>query len=248
MYFILSKLLIFLLSPLYWILALLIIALISKIPRNKKRFLLAAVIVCYVFSIPFFLKAFEKVWDIDSFPADTTKKYSCAIVLGGFSSGGNMPGGFFNSSADRFIQGVKLMETKQASHILISGGNGSLTPGQFREAAWVRIQLLQFNIPDSLILVESKSKNTIENAAFTKVLLEEKHLPPPYLLVTSAFHMRRSLMIFKKAGIDVVPYPCNFLGSGINFSLNSFLPEANTLFTWEYYTKEVVGYVVNYFK
>jgi uncharacterized SAM-binding protein YcdF (DUF218 family) len=73
-------------------------------------------------------------------------------------------------------------------------------------------------------------------------------LPPPYLLVTSAFHMRRSLMIFKKAGINVVPYPSNYLGSEVNFAPNNFLPEANTLSNWEYYTKEVVGYVVNYFK
>jgi len=248
MYFILSKILLFLLLPLYWIIALLVIALISKNPKRKKKFLLAAIIVCYLFTTPFFLKAFEKAWDIEPYPANDSKKYSCVIVLGGFSSSGKFAGGYFNSSADRFIQGVKLMETKQASHILISGGNCSLLPGGFREADWVKTQLTQFNIPDSLILIENNSKNTIENARFSKTLLEKSHLPPPYLLVTSAFHMRRSLMIFKKAGINVVPYPSNYLGSEVNFAPNNFLPEANTLSNWEYYTKEVVGYVVNYFK
>lgn len=248
MYFILSKILLFILLPLYWIIALLAMAVISKNPKTKKNFLLSAIIVCYLFTTPFFLKAFEKAWDIEPYPVNDSKKYSCVIVLGGFSSGGKMAGAYFNSLADRFIQGVKLMETKQASHILMSGGNGSLTPGEFREAAWVKTQLIKFNIPDSLILVENNSKNTIENAQFSKILLEKSHLPPPYLLVTSAFHMRRSLMIFKKAGINVVPYPCNYLGSEVNFALNNFLPEANTLSNWEFYTKEVVGYIVNYFK
>ncbi len=248
MYFILSKILLFILLPIYWIIVLLIIALFSKTPKNRKRFLLAAFIVCYLFSTPFFLKTFEKAWDVAPYPANDSKTYSCVIVLGGFSSGGNMAGGYFNASADRFIQGVKLMETKKASHILISGGTGQLRPGGFREAAWVKTQLLQFNIPDSLILVENNSRNTLENAQFSKILLEKRHLPPPYLLVTSAYHMRRSSMIFKKAGIDVVPYPSNFLGSEVNFGLNNFLPEANTLSNWEAYTKEVVGYIVNYFK
>ncbi len=248
MYFILSKILLFLILPIYWIIALLVIALVSKNPKRKKRFLLTAVVMLYLFSTPFFLKAFEKAWDIEPYPDSSNKNYSCVIVLGGFSSGGKVAGAYFNSAADRFIQGVKLMETKQASHILISGGNGSLTPGTFREAAWVKTQLTLFNIPDSAILVENNSKNTLENAQFSKTLLEKNHLQPPYLLVTSAYHMRRSLMIFKKGGMDVVPYPCNYLGSEVNFAPGNFLPEAGTLSNWEYYTKEIVGYVVNYFK
>ncbi|MFD2144681.1 YdcF family protein [Mucilaginibacter antarcticus] len=101
------------------------------------------------------------------------------MVLGGFSSGGDSGDGHFTTAADRFIQGTKLAISKQASHILISGGSGELIPGKFREAAWVRTQLLQFSVPDSIILVENNSKNTIENARFSKVLLQLKHLPPP---------------------------------------------------------------------
>ncbi|MGF7081371.1 uncharacterized SAM-binding protein YcdF (DUF218 family) [Mucilaginibacter sp. UYCu711] len=247
MYFILSKILLFILLPLYWVVALLLIAFLNKNAKTRKRFLAAAVIVLYFFSAPFFFKVVANIWDVKTPMAANTKKYSCVILLGGFSSSGPN-GGSFNGSADRFIQAVKLMSTKQASHILISGGNGELIPGKFREAAWVRTQLLKFNIPDSLILVESNSKNTIENAKFSKILLEKSNLPPPYLLVTSAYHLRRSLMIFKKAGIDVVPYASNYLSGGVGFGIDSFLPEAQTLARWELYTKEMVGYVVNYFK
>jgi uncharacterized SAM-binding protein YcdF (DUF218 family) len=248
MYFILSKILLFILLPLYWVIALFIIGIASKNAKRKKRFLIAAVVVLYVFTAPIFLKAFEQLWDVRPHPDTDTKKYSCAIVLGGFSSGNKAAEGHFNNSSDRFIQGAKLVETKQASHILISGGSGQLIPGEFREAAWVRGELLKFNIPDSLILVEPRSKNTIENAAYSKELLKNTHLSPPYLLVTSAFHMRRALLIFKKAGVPVVPYPANYFGSDIDFGLDVFLPNASALSNWEFYTKEVVGYIVTYFK
>lgn len=248
MYFIFSKFFLFLLLPTYWVIILLALAVISKKAAVKQRFIIAAVSVFYLFSIPLLLNVFERIWDIKPMPINNIKKYSCVIVLGGFSSSGGENGGHFSTSADRFIQGLKLITTGQASHILITGGSGLLVPGGFREATWVKTQLLQFNVPDSLILTESNSKNTIENAKFSKVILEKTHLAPPYLLVTSAFHMRRSLMIFEKAGIAVVPYPCNYLGSDNNFILTDFIPDSSVLSTWEYYTKEVVGYMVNYFK
>jgi uncharacterized SAM-binding protein YcdF (DUF218 family) len=248
MYFVLSKIFLFILLPIYWVIALLVIGLIIKNPITKKRFLVASLILLYFFSAPVFIKSLQSFWDFKPYPPNDTTKYSCVVVLGGFSSGGGADGGHFNTSADRFIQGAKLMTTHQASHILISGGNGALVPNEFREATWVRTQLLKFNIPDSTILVESKSKNTVENARLSKVLLQQTHLPPPYLLVTSAFHMRRALMIFEKAGMPVIPYPCDYSYGKIEFSFNDFLPEANTLTRWEFYTKEVVGYVVNYFK
>ncbi|MDB5030144.1 YdcF family protein [Mucilaginibacter sp.] len=248
MYFIFSKILLFLILPIYWIIILLVIALVSKERKRKRKFLIAAVIVFYLFSNPLLLNTFQRIWDVRATTINKATKYSCVIVLGGFSSSGGQDGGHFNTAADRFIQGIKLLATKQASHILISGGNGNLLPGGFREAAWVKTQLTELNIPDSLILIENNSKNTIENAKFSKMLLSQTHLPPPYLLVTSAFHMRRSLMIFKKAGIDVVPYPCNFFGTNNHFVVSDFIPDSATLFNWESYTKEVVGYAVNYFK
>ncbi|WP_214073123.1 YdcF family protein [Mucilaginibacter sp. dw_454] len=246
MYFILSKILLFFILPIYWVIALVLLGIFVKNRRSKKRFLIAAAVVFYLFSIPVLLNWFEGVWDVRT-PVNH-KKYSCAIVLGGFSGDGGEDGGHFTEASDRFIQGVKLMETKQVSHILISGGNGLLTPGSFREATYVKTQLEKFNIPDSLILTESNSKNTFENAKFTKAILEKTHLPPPYLLVTSAFHMRRSLMLFKHAGLQVDPYPCNFLAFDTQLGIGLFCPDPGVLRNWELYIKEVIGYAINFFK
>ena len=247
MYFILSKVLLFLLVPFYWALALLIIA-IFKRNQVRRRYIIAGLIVLCIFSNPLLFKGFTRIWDVKPTPAKTDSvKYSCVIVLGGFAGVGNVDGGQFNRASDRFITGTRLLTTGKASRILITGGNGNLVPGTFREGPWVKAQLEKLGIADSLILVEGNSRNTLENAAFSKRVLLANNLKPPYLLVTSSFHMRRSVMIFKKQGMNVIPQPCNYLTDNRQFGLIDVVPQADVLSSWEIYLKEVVGYAVNYF-
>ena len=57
--------------------------------------------------------------------------------------------------------------------------------------------------------------------------------------------MRRALRIFKKAGIEVIPYSCNYLSFRPEFSLAAFIPDADVLAKWNFYIKEIVGMLVN---
>lgn len=249
MFFIFSKVLSFLMNLLLWVFAFLLIALFSKNVKRKRKFLLTGIIVLYIFSNSLLINLVAWCWDVRATDVPAGKKYTCAIVLGGFSSDDGDGGGFFNSAADRFIQGVRLQKTGQVNRLLITGGNGLLRPSAFREADWVREQLREMQVPDSCVLSESKSRNTIENAVFSKQLLQQHKFKGPYLLVTSAFHMRRSMMIFKKYGVDVVAYPCNFSSRRFSVSFDDFLPNAGALAGWGTYIKEVIGYTVTrYFK
>ncbi|RZA02668.1 MAG: YdcF family protein [Sphingobacteriaceae bacterium] len=243
MYFFFSKVLLIFIFPLTWVLVLLIVALVSKNKKRKYRSLVAALILLVLFTNPFLFNQFAQSWDVAPYKPDN-RKYSCVIVLGGFSTGSDKGDGYFNTAADRFIQGTKLLSTGQASHLLITGGSGSLLPDEFREAIWVKKQLKEFNYPDSAILIESASRNTKENAKFSKVILDKAKLSPPYLLVTSAFHMRRSAMIFKNAGIVVVTYPANYLVRR-KATISDLMPDASVLSSWNTYIREVVGYVAN---
>jgi uncharacterized SAM-binding protein YcdF (DUF218 family) len=248
MYFILSKVLLFILYPVLWVFALFIIALITKNPKRKQRLFIIGVIVLYVFSAPVFLNWVANAWGVNPPPAKENKVYSCAIILGGFSSEDKNGNGFFNETSDRFIQGVKLFITGKTTHLMVTGGNGNLIQGKFREGDWVKTQLQEFKIPDSSILIESNSRNTIENAVFSKSILQKAGLKPPYLLITSDFHMRRSYMIFKKEGYDVIPYPCNYLVGHSKASFSNIIPDGNALGEWNGYFKEMVGYVVDKYK
>lgn len=186
-----------------------------------------------------------RAWGTSDSLVKVTKTYSCVIVLGGFTSYDKNDNGFFNGAADRFIQGALLLSSGKAKHLLVTGGNGSLVQGHFREGTWVKQRLKEFNYPDSAILAESNSRNTIENALFSKPVLQRAGLHGPYLLVTSDFHMRRALMIFRKAGYDVDPYPCNFNVETSMISFGDLVPDGGAFDGWTLYLKEMVGYVVD---
>ena len=248
MFFILSKLLIYFLFPFSWIVVLLICTCFIKNKIYQRRAFITALAILLVFSNSFLLKRFSRFWDFEPNPVKTTVPYSCALVLGGYISEDEAHNGYFNGAADRFIQAVELKETGKVTNLLFTGGDASLHPDGFTEANWLRLQLKAFHLPDSTLLFEKKSRNTIENISYSKPILEAKHLPPPYLLVTSAFHMRRALLICKKANLDVVPYPCNFSGGKGKITFGDFIPSSDALQDWNTCLKELVGYGVTYLK
>jgi len=247
MYFVLSKILLFVLLPLNWAFVLLLMAVFKRDKAKRRRYVIAGVTLLYILAAPILFKGFTRLWDVKHNEGGGNTKYSCVIVLGGFSGPDGHNGGRFSWAADRFINGAQLLTTGKAKCILFTGGNGSLAPGAYREAPWAKLQLQKLGIADSLILTESSSRNTVENAGFSKEILRANNLQPPYLLVTSAFHMRRAVMIFNRKGMDVRPYPCSYLTDDGSFYFTDLLPQAEILSHWELYLKEVAGYAVNYF-
>jgi uncharacterized SAM-binding protein YcdF (DUF218 family) len=245
MYFILSKVLLFLLSPLYWIITLLLIACFTRRPKLRRRTALTGLVLLLIFSNPYLVNKVGKAWEWPEVNLPDTVHYSCAIVLGGFGVQDAKGEGHFDFAADRFIQAMRLQLTGKVSHILMSGGNGSLNPRDFSEGEWARGQLKQFRFADSTVLIEGKSRNTMENAQFSAALLKKSNLKPPYLLVTSAFHMRRAAMIFKRANVPIVPYSCNFIAGDTTLSIYSMTPDFGVITAWDLWLKEAVGYVVN---
>lgn len=233
--------------PIYWIIILLLIASFTKRRKLRRRTAIASVILLLIFSNTYLCNLLARSWEWPRVELPDTAHYSCAIVLGGFSSQTSGKEGHFTYAADRFLQAMRLQLTGKTSHILISGGNGHLNPGEYSEGEWARGQLKQFRFADSVILIESKSRNTLENARFSAALLKQSGLKPPYLLLTSAFHMRRAVMIFKNAGVNVVPYPCNFMGSDLKFTIDQLIPNFEAITWWNMYLKEMCGYTVNYF-
>jgi uncharacterized SAM-binding protein YcdF (DUF218 family) len=247
MYFFLSKLLVYLVYPFLWICALVVIALITKNARRKRRLLISALVLLYVFSCPWLLNLYAKAWNVKTEVPNDSTTYSAVIILGGFSSGDKGGRGYFNENSARFIEGIKLYASGRVQKIMVTGGNGNPMPDAFSEAKWVKTQLEMLHYPDSSIVIESNSRNTIENADFSKPMIEKAGLKPPYILLTSDYHMRRARMIFTNRGYKVVPYSVYTDGNN-GFDLSMLIPDAATLGEWNIYTKELVGYIVNYYK
>lgn len=243
MFFILSKVLVVFIFPLTWAFGLLVYAAFTKRQKRKQALLIVAITLLYFFSNRFTADTMARIWDVAPYQP-SAKTYSCVVLLGGFVSEDESGQGYFNWAADRYTQATKLLANHTASHLLFSGGSSDIYPDGFSEAAFVKAELKKQNFADSLILLDGKARNTAENAIFAKQLLKQANLQPPYLMVTSAFHMRRAMLIFKKAGINVVPYTSNNMAPIRHIYLKDFLPDVDAINQWNIYIKEMVGYIV----
>lgn len=237
-----SAILSFFLSPWNWILILLIAAWAFR-KRTAKRFcIILSVCIFILFGNEALLNLYAKTWQPKPVAINSLTDYSCGIVPGGFASPDEAGNGYFNASSDRFIQAVKLYRLGKIKHLLISGGNGKTDDKNFREAAWVKGELKTFGIPDSVISVEDRSNDTRENAANSKKILDSLNLQPPFLLITSAFHIPRAALVFRKAGVPVDIFPCNYTTGRGSFSFWDLIPDPSVISGWNPYLKETAGY------
>jgi uncharacterized SAM-binding protein YcdF (DUF218 family) len=140
----------------------------------------------------------------------------CMIVLGGaFENEVNTVrhGIEFNAAADRFIEALRLAQKYPQSSILVSGGDGSIS-GIYEGDAVISARFFPlFGVGRERMVEETTSRTTFENAKNTKELLANQGLSN-CLLITSGYHMPRSVGIFRKLGIDVVPWPTDYRTDG----------------------------------
>jgi uncharacterized SAM-binding protein YcdF (DUF218 family) len=112
--------------------------------------------------------------------------------------------------AGRIIAIGQLARQFPSARIIYSGGNGSLAPGRPAEADFIYPLLDAFGVPRERVVLENRSRNTAENAAFTKVLADPKP-GERWLLVTSAWHMPRAVGCFRRVGFAVEAYPVDWI-------------------------------------
>ncbi|KRT16242.1 hypothetical protein ASU31_08680 [Pedobacter ginsenosidimutans] len=244
MIFILSKILLFLIKPIVWIFVLLIFAIASKNPKKRKRYLICILIIFFFFSNGFIV---GKI--INSYEADYPRaaKFDVGIVLGGFSGLNKRNNEIaFNWAGDRLFQAIALYKKGQIKQILLSGGSANLINQKIKEADLAIQYLKLIGIPDSAILIENQSRNTIENARYSLALIAKSNPKAKILVITSAWHIPRTKLIFdKQAKQKIEYYPTNFSGD-TEFELSDFIiPNASALGAWEMLFKEWIGLTVD---
>ena len=179
-----------------------------------------------------------------------------AIVLLG---GGTAPQSFprttaeLNGAGDRLLLAAELYRQGKAPVILVSGGNVSWVDSQSSNPAKEMTGILNvMGVPSSAIWQEDQSQNTYQNAVFYARILKEKQITR-VILVTSAMHMPRSVGLFRKQGIEVIPAPADFQVTPSNWgdlSANpqawvlNLLPSAGSLSTTSTALKEYLGMLV----
>jgi uncharacterized SAM-binding protein YcdF (DUF218 family) len=114
---------------------------------------------------------------------------------------------------DRIIAAAALAHRYPNTRIVFSGGSANLISNDAREADFAGAVFESLGISKSRLIMERRSRNTLENAEFSKALVAPK-AGERWLLVTSAYHMPRSVGLFRKAGFAVEPYPVDWRVGG----------------------------------
>ncbi len=246
MFFILSKILLFLINPLVWIFALLLWSLLTKNSLRKKRLLLVTIGAFYFLSNSFITDEFLRFYEErNQTYSELNNNYDVAIVLGGFSSyDPTQKMVSFHTATDRLMAGIKLYKTGRAKKIMIVSGSGSVLKPDEKEALFIKDYLLDIGIPQKDLIIESDSKNTRENAINTADILSKTYPKGKFLLVTSATHMPRAKRCFNKAGLQTTPFSVDHRsGPRVYNPEHLFIPNPESIRSWSHLTKEWVGFI-----
>lgn len=116
-------------------------------------------------------------------------------------------------AGDRLTEGVALALRYPEARLVFTGGSDQFVPDGPSEGEAAQRFFRAMGIPDSRVTLENRSRDTAENARFSKAMLDPKP-GERWLLVTSAFHMPRSMGSFRAVGWDLLPWPTDFRTSG----------------------------------
>lgn len=248
MFFILSKILSFLISPFTYLFALLVWAFFCKNSRRQKKILSAIVLFVFFFGNRFILDEFIRLWELPSEP-QVNQTYDVGILLSGmieYDAKNDIKK--FNSNADRLLQALPLLEANKIKNILFTGGSGDLYHPENKEAKLLEEYLTSINWDTNHFIFESESRNTFQNAQLSKRLLDKSYpelADKKILLITSALHMRRSIACFEKQGFEVDYYSTNKIAGPRKFQFDyCFIPQSSSFSGWNSLGHEMIGYLV----
>ena len=236
-------------DPFFWVVVFLLASFLHKRKYLRRRFLTFGLLFLILFSNPLIYKFINDLWSVKY--VVPKEKYDYGILLGGMLDIESTPENIlFLKNNDRLLNTLDLYAKGIIKKILITGASGSLT-SELKEAEILRNYLIKIGIPDSCVFSENSSKNTYENAIYCDKKLTQIHKSKVIncLIITSDYHMRRSLACFKKTNLHADPYVKKPLTK--HFDLEYIIvPQSSALFSWKILLHEIVGYytykILNY--
>ena len=157
-------------------------------------------------------------------PVPTGNRAGCIVILGGGTVDRKEGSYLAPDAAVRLVEGYTL-QRQTGLPLIFTGGNvlnGEVWPSESETAARY---LRNLGMDPSMLYLETESRNTYENA----LNIQNNFKPESLYLVTSAYHMPRSVIVFEKIGMNVVPYPVDFKVSHTDYIFLDFLPRMESL-------------------
>ncbi len=167
-------------------------------------------------------------------------KADVIVVLGGGSVDRSWMGLPPEPSEGSLQRAVTAVQLYRALHIpvLLTGGSGDPAQPQLSDAEAMARTAMDLGVLEKDIIIDNKSRNTLESARSVKGMLKRNRI----LLVTSAYHMKRSVALFKKQGLEVIPAPAGYRSAQRPLKYFSFIPYAGNLSNSSFALAEYMSY------
>ena len=244
MFFLLSKILSFLVSPTIWIFLLVIIALSLRKNKIGKRLGILALILFVLFTNGAIFYAVSKSWE-EPYLRQTQPKghFTYGIVLGGMATYDTISHRTqFAQSADRLLQTLPMLKDGIIDTLVISGGSAKILDKERFEAAFLKEYCVNLGFNSATIIVDSLSRNTVENAQYASKLISHND-SAKLILITSSYHLPRALACFRKYGINAVAYGTDAITPTTKPSFEDYtIPNIEILSGWNKLIHEWIGY------
>ncbi|RWM83425.1 MAG: YdcF family protein [Mesorhizobium sp.] len=219
MFYYLSKVFWLLVQPLNVAIILLLVSLLAALVGRKKLFATGSWLAFLILALStwtslgaLMLNPLEERFPRPPLP----EKVDGIVVLGGGMEGAVnfVRGGYkLSASGDRMLAAAVLARHFPTAKVVISGGTIAMIGEGEGDAETAPRLFAAFGVTADRLILEKKSRNTYENAVFTRELVTLKP-GETWLLVTSAFHMPRAKALFDKAGFTTIPWPVDYRTSG----------------------------------
>jgi uncharacterized SAM-binding protein YcdF (DUF218 family) len=246
-FFVLSKILDLVFSPLTWVLAVLVYLAFRERKTRRVAFWVPVVtaLVLYVFSVEKVSNALTR--GLESASKTTLRPevtYDTVVVLGGLvEASATLASGTdsYNNNVERMLAAYDLLRLGRAKTAILSGGPAAahLEP----EAVLIGRQLEKWGIAKDRIILESASKNTRENAVFSAQIIRERGFKE-IAIVTSAFHMKRAMGCFRAVDLAFDTLTVDYRSYSPDQSTGSLLPRAEQLANSTTALREHFGWLV----
>lgn len=266
MFYFFSKTLFYFLMPITWIFIFLVAAIFIK--KWRLKLLKIGILLLFIFTNPFLVNEVYLWWEIPPTPIKGVKNYEIGMVLTGMSNAGKEPKDriYAASGIDRLLQAVRLYKEGKIKKIMIVGMSEEISLTTAEQKLPIRTytykaMLMDMCVQEEDIWIEPNSKNTYENAQLAAQFLEENQSklnlpsnlssnsvssPKQILVITSAFHLRRAIGCFEKAGLQIDGFSTDFMANERKNTLTIFslIPQEEALAKSAKIIHEIIGYVV----
>lgn len=229
------------------------ILLLSLLPRfaaKRRKMALMILAIFYLTGHSVLINELCLLWEpAPLVVSDTTQLVPASkvcVILGGYSGFDhtrNRVG--FTEASERLFYPLQNILNHRIDTVILTGGSASIVMKKYYESNHIAKYLKGYGVNGNRIFIDAKSRNTYENAVETKKILDALKITEPVLLVTSAFHMRRSMGCYDKAGVKYIAYPVHYLGNATrDYNLEAWLiPSTGAMSTFQTLLREVVGMI-----